>query len=216
MLTLYGYKQSGNSYKPRLVCALLDIDYQWVEVNTVAGENKDSDFLLINPLGQVPVLKIDASDSNSVESSRSDFRGIYASTLLLESNAIMCYLATDSWLIPSDPIRYAQMWQWLLYEQNEVRANIAPIRVIKKRQNMIASRLEEYQQKFIKAQEVLSHLDQQLAHQPFILGEDISLSDIGLYAYSHVADEGGIELSAYPNLKSWFKRIESLDNYAVL
>lgn len=207
MLTIYGYKLSGNCYKAKLVCALLHRDYKWVEIDIITGDNKQSDFLAINPLGQVPVLQIDKSDSTNSDK---------PATILLESNAIIRYLANDSWLIPDDPFRYAQMWQWLLYEQTEVRANMGPIRFIKKYQNMPASRKDEYEQKFAKAQTALSYLDKQLSNHHFILGDEVSLADIALYAYSHIAGEGGIDMSTYAHLQQWFKRIENLDHYVPL
>ena len=211
MLTLYGNKLSGNSYKTVLVCALLGIEHEWIEVDILAGETRQSDFLKINPLGQVPVLKIDneLTDYNYHSASETP-------TILLESNAIIRYLADDSWLIPTDPIAYAQMWQWLIYEQTEVRFNLASIRFIKKFQNMIASRMDEYQQKFAQSQQVLSHLEAQFAERDFILGKQASLADIALYAYSHKADEGGIEIANYPHLIAWFKRIENLPNFIAL
>ncbi|WP_227428932.1 glutathione S-transferase family protein [Psychrobacter sp. I-STPA6b] len=208
MLTLYGNKLSGNSYKTQLVCALLCIEHEWIEVDILAGETRQSDFLKINPLGQVPVLKIDNELTNDTHNNPSE-----TSTILLESNAIIRYLAHDSWLIPTDPIAYAQMWQWLIYEQTEVRFNLASIRFIKKFQNMIASRMDEYQQKFAQSQQVLSHLEAQFSERDFILGKQASLADIALYAYSHKADEGGIEITNYPHLITWFKRIENLPNF---
>lgn len=90
-------------------------------------------------------------------------------TILLESNAIIRYLAEGSALIPSSTLDYARMWQWLLYEQGEVRPNIASVRFIKKFQNMIPSRLEEYQQKFDKSNDVLSYLNQQLEDKAYML-----------------------------------------------
>lgn len=211
MLTLYGYKLSGNSYKAKLTCELLALDYKWAEIDIIKGDNKQPDFLAINPLGQVPVLDIKNSSTTNVTSTSAN-----QSTILLESNAIIRYLAEDSWLIPADPVHYAQMWQWLLYEQNEIRANVGPIRFIKTHPDTTADRQQEYQQKFTKAQNALSYLDKQLSNRQFILGDKISLADISLYAYSHVADKGGIDMSVYPHLKDWFKRIESLENYVPL
>ncbi len=217
MLTLYGYKRSGNSYKAKLTCELLALDYKWVEIDIIADDNKQDDFLAINPLGQVPVLQIEKLQINTNNNtSSSDSNSTDQSTTLLESNAIIRYLANDSWLIPADPIPYAQMWQWLLYEQNEIRANIGPIRFIKTHPDTTAHRQEEYQRKFSKAQDALSYLDKQFSNRQFILGDNVSLADISLYAYSHVADKGGIDMSAYPHLKDWFKRIESLEYYVPL
>lgn len=152
MYTLYGNKISGNSYKVRLTCELLNIEYQWIEIDILTQENRQVEFLHINPLGQVPVLQIepDYLPANSEP------------ILILESNAIIRYLADGSTLVPNSAIEYAKMWQWLLYEQGEVRPNIASVRFIKKFQNMAPSRLEEYQQKFAKSKDILSYLNQQL------------------------------------------------------
>lgn len=203
MNTLYGNKFSGNSYKARLTCELLNIKYQWIEINILTQENRQPEFLRINPLGQVPVLQIEPDNlpTNSEPA------------LLLESNAIIRYLAEGSALIPNSAIEYAKMWQWLLYEQGEVRPNLASVRFIKKFQNMIPSRLEEYQQKFIKSKDILSYLDSQLQCKAYILGDSVSLADISLYAYTHNAEEGGLDLSSYKNLRTWFERIESLPNF---
>lgn len=157
MYTLYNNKISGNSYKARLTCELLNIEYQWIEIDILTQENRQSEFLKINSLGQVPVLMIKPKDSSAEP------------TILLESNAIIRYLAEGSALIPSSTLDYARMWQWLLYEQGEVRPNIASVRFIKKFQNMIPSRLEEYQQKFDKSNDVLSYLNQQLEDKAYML-----------------------------------------------
>lgn len=204
MYTLYSNKISGNSYKARLTCELLNIEYQWIEIDILTQENRQSEFLKINSLGQVPVLMIKPKDSSAEP------------TILLESNAIIRYLAEGSALIPSSTLDYAKMWQWLLYEQGEVRPNIASVRFIKKFQNMIPSRLEEYQQKFDKSNDVLSYLNQQLEDKAYILGGNVSLADISLYAYTHNAEEGGLDLSPYQDLLNWFKRIESLPNFVRL
>ncbi|SLJ84371.1 glutathione S-transferase family protein [Psychrobacter sp. DAB_AL43B] len=206
MYTLYGNKVSGNSYKARLTCELLNIEYQWIEIDILTQENRQAGFLQINPLGQVPVLLI--TPDNLAANSEP--------TLILESNAIIRYLAEGSALIPNSAIDYARMWQWLLYEQGEVRPNIASVRFIRKFQNMIPSRLEEYQQKFDKSNDVLSYLNQQLEGKAYILGDNVSLADISLYAYTHNAEEGGLDLSPYQDLLNWFKRIESLPNFVRL
>lgn len=204
MYTLYGNKISGNSYKIRLTCELLNIEYQWIEIDILTQENRQAEFLKINSLGQVPILMIKPNDSSAEP------------TILLESNAIIRYLSEGSAFIPSATIEYARMWQWLLYEQGEVRPNIASVRFIKKFQNMTPSRLEEYQQKFDKSKDILGYLNEQLQDKDYILGDNVSLADISLYAYTHNAEEGGLDLSPYQNLISWFKRIESLPKFVRL
>lgn len=81
---------------------------------------------------------------------------------------------------------------------------------------MIPSRLEEYQLKFAKSKDILSYLNQQLEGKAYMLGDNVSLADISLYAYTHNVEEGGLDLSPYQNLRSWFKRIESLPNFVKL
>ena len=201
MLTLYGCEISGNSYKTKLTCELLDIDYNWIEIDLFASEHKQPEFLEINPLGQLPTLVI-STDNEHCEPS-----------ILLESNAIMCYLARDSYLIPTDPIDHAKMLQWLFFEQAEIKTNIGAVRYIKRFQNMLSSRLAEYEQKFARSQYILSYLDQHLADNRFLIGDTVCLADISVYVYTQLAEEGGLELANYPNLQVWFERVEGLEGF---
>lgn len=208
MYKVYGNKYSGNSYKIKLLCSLLDIDYEWHEIDIFQQQNCSTDFLKLNPLGQVPILVIEQDlDTDKFDENNK---------ILSESNAILYYLAQQSFLIPKDDFQQAKMWQWLLYEQAEVRNNLASIRFIKKFQNMIPGRLEEYNQKFIKSQNILSFLDVTLADKAFILGNQLSIADISLYAYTHAIEDGGIALSNYPHLQNWIKRIKAVKGYVAI
>ncbi|MEZ9539381.1 glutathione S-transferase family protein [Shewanella sp. 10N.286.51.B8] len=190
-MTVYGDKKSGNCYKIKLTLALLNIDYQWQDVDIMAGGSQTKAFLAKNPNGKLPVIELD------------DGR------VLAESNAIIGYLAAGSRLIPDDKFNNALMYQWLFFEQYSHEPCIAVARFIKLYQGMPVERQAEFDNLQIQGGKVLKLIDNQLAGQAFMLGELFSLADIALYAYTHVAHEGGFDLSVYPNFQQWLANVES-------
>lgn len=195
MFTLYGDMLSGNCYKIKLLSALLDLPHQFVFVDLMAKQTQTPEFLAKNPNGMVPIIELD------------DGR------VLSESNAILNFLATDSELIPRDPFAHAQMLQWMFFEQYSHEPYIAVARFISKYLNMPAERKAEYESKHSGGYRALGIMEQQLSQQAFFVGEQASLADIALYAYTHVAHEGGFDLSTYPAVQAWLKRVESLPRY---
>ncbi|MDO6680495.1 glutathione S-transferase family protein [Shewanella sp. 4_MG-2023] len=184
-------KKSGNYYKIKLTLALLNIDYQWQDVDIMAGGSQTKAFLAKNPNGKLPIIELD------------DGR------VLAESNAIIGYLAAGSRLIPDDKFNNALMYQWLFFEQYSHEPCIAVARFIKLYQGMPVERQAEFDNLQIQGGKVLKLIDNQLAGQAFMLGELFSLADIALYAYTHVAHEGGFDLSVYPNFQQWLANVES-------
>ncbi len=191
MITVYGDEKSGNCYKIKLTLALLNIDYQWQDVDIMAGGCQTKAFLAKNPNGKLPIIELD------------DGR------VLAESNAIIGYLAAGSGLIPVDEFNKALMYQWLFFEQYSHEPCIAVARFIKLYQGMPVERQAEFDHLQIQGRKVLKLLDNQLAGQAFMLGELFSLADIALYAYTHVAHEGGFDLAVYPNIQQWLANVES-------
>lgn len=191
MITVYGDEKSGNCYKIKLTLALLKIDYQWFDIDIMAGGTQTKAFLAKNPNGKLPIIELD------------DGR------VLAESNAIIGYLAAGSRLIPDDKFNNALMYQWLFFEQYSHEPCIAVARFIKLYQGMPLERQAEFDNLQIQGGKVLKLIDNQLAGQAFMLGELFSLADIALYAYTHVAHEGGFDLSVYPNLQQWLANVES-------
>ncbi|WP_076537317.1 glutathione S-transferase family protein [Shewanella sp. UCD-KL21] len=190
-MTVYGDEKSGNCYKIKLTLALLNIDYQWQDVDIMAGGCQTKAFLAKNPNGKLPIIELD------------DGR------VLAESNAIIGYLAAGSGLIPVDEFNKALMYQWLFFEQYSHEPCIAVARFIKLYQGMPVERQAEFDHLQIQGRKVLKLLDNQLAGQAFMLGELFSLADIALYAYTHVAHEGGFDLAVYPNIQQWLANVES-------
>lgn len=194
-MKVYGDRRSGNCYKIQLTCALLGTDYEWVAVDILAGQTRTPEFLALNSNGKIPVLQLD------------DGR------CLSESNAIINYLAAGSALLPVDTFAQAQVQQWQFFEQYSHEPYIAVARYIAKYLGLPAEREAEYHAKQAGGHRALKVMEQQLAQTDFLAGNAVSTADISLYAYTCVAHEGGFDLSAYPAITAWLKRIAALPGY---
>lgn len=190
-MKVYGDKKSGNCYKIQLVCALLDIEYDWVDMDILQNDCQTDEFKTLNPNAKIPLLVLD------------DGR------MLSESNAIINYLASDSELVPSDKYNMAQMQQWQFFEQYSHEPYIAVARFINKYLGLPAERMQEYKDKQAGGCKALDVMEKALKNSEYLVGNSISCADISLYAYTHVADEGGFDLSPYPFVQAWINRIKS-------
>lgn len=198
MAKIYGDRKSGNCYKLELLCELIKLDYQWQDVDILAGESQKPEFLAKNPNGKIP-LYVDEDG-----------------WCLSESNAILNYLARGSDFLPQDAKSLAKVQQWQFFEQYSHEPYIAVARYINLYLGLPDERREEYLSKHQGGYKALSVMEQQLAKTPFLVGQHCTVADISLYAYSHVAEQGGFDLSNYPNITTWFKRIESLEGYVAM
>lgn len=194
-MKLYGDIQSGNCYKIKLLMSLLSLEHEWIHVNILEGDTQDQAFLKKNPNAKIPVLELD------------DGR------CLSESNAILNYLASGSALLPNDPYGQAKVQQWQFFEQYSHEPYIAVARFIAKYLGLPAERKAEYESKQTGGHKALQVMETQLVQTAFLAGESLTTADISLYGYTHVAHEGGFDLTAYPAITAWLKRIESLENY---
>jgi glutathione S-transferase len=187
---LYDYLPSGNGYKVRLVLHRLGLPYELVELDIKHGATRTPEFLAKNPNGRIPLLEIPG-------------RGFLA-----ESHAILWYLAEGSALIPEDPLDRARMWQWMCFEQYSLEPNIGTARFwiasLAKTEAELGEKLEEKRR---NGHAALAVLEKGLEGRSFLVGERYSLADIALYAYTHVAPEGGFALDAYPAIRAWCARI---------
>lgn len=196
MHTLYSMPDSGNSYKVRLTFAHVDIPYRHVEVDTRNGDTRSPEFLAKNPNGKAPLLEL------------ADGR------FLAESNAIMLYLAEGSPLIPADRYERALMLQWLFFEQYSHEPSIAVRRSLLRYPHMQTTatpeRLEETREGGEKA---LGVMQTQLTQTDFLVGDEPTVADLSLYAYSHTAEDGGFDLSAFPAVQAWLTRVAALPGH---
>lgn len=194
-MKIYGDIHSGNCYKIKLLANLLDIDHQWIPVDTLKGETKSAEFLQKNPNGQIPVLELD------------DGR------LLAESNAILNYLAADSELLPDDRYLHARVLQWQFFEQYSHEPYIAVARYIARYLGLPDDRRAQYESLQAGGHKALGVMQQQLQKSLYLVGDQLSIADISLYGYTHVAHEGGFDLSGYPEIGEWIERIRSHPRY---
>ncbi len=188
-ITVFGDSISGNCLKVKFVADLLGMPHDWVEVSVLKQETRTPDFLAMNPAGQVPVVRL---ADNSI---------------LSQSNAIMLYLAEGSSLIPADAYDRALMHQWLCWEQYSHEPAIAVLRFqrlyLQKPDSEIAPALIE------KSEKALALMESHLGARDYFVGSGLSLADIALVAYTRFAGDAKLDLSSWPRVKAWVRRIES-------
>lgn len=190
MYRLYDYLPSGNGYKVRLVLQQLGLPYELVEIDIKEGESRTPEFLAKNPNGRIPLLEIPGSG------------------FLSESHAIIWFLAAGSRLVPRQPFEQARMWQWMCFEQYNLEPNIGTARFwlasLHKTEAELGEKLSEKRR---LGRAALDVLEQGLDGRDFLVANSYSLADIALYAYTHVAPEGGFDLSGYPRIRAWCDRV---------
>lgn len=190
-MKVYGDSQSGNCYKVQLTCALLNIEYQYQPINILNGDNKTPSFLSKSENGKIPLLELD------------DGR------CLVESNAIINYLANGSNLLPADPFSLAKVQQWQFFEQYSHEPYIAVARFIEKYLGLPNNKRDEYLSKQEGGYKALKVMNQQLERSRYLVGEQLTTADIALFAYTHVAHEGGFNLSNFPAINTWISRVQA-------
>ena len=196
MMTLYDYMPSGNGYKVRLVLAQLGLPYTLVERDILKGETRTPEFLEKNPNGRIPALQLDDGSH------------------LFESNAIVWYLAEGSTLAPADRRARAETLQWMFFEQYSHEPFIATVRFWKHMLPKLSPLQEmELPGRMEKGYAALAVMERHLTRHPFFVDGRYGLADIALYAYTHVADEGGFDLARYPHIKDWMARVAAQPNH---
>ncbi len=198
MYKVFGDMLSGNCYKVKLLMQFLDIKHEWISVDILVSETHTEEFKRMNPNARIPVIQFDG--------------GQY----LWESNAILNYLAVDTPWLPEGNYARAKVLQWQFFEQYSHEPYIATARYINKYLGLPKEREAEYHAKQPGGHRALTVMENHLAENQFFLGAQVTIADISLYAYTHVADEGGFDLSAYTNIQRWFKDFEALPGYITM
>ena len=189
MLRLYDNHLSGNGYKPRLLLAHLGQTYERIEVDILQGETRTPEFLLRNRNGRIPVLELE------------DGRCI------AESNAILFYLAEGSSFLSSDRLHRAFTLQWMFFEQYSHEPFIAVARHWIQHVEMTEAQRAQLPARQEGGRAALAVMEGHLGESEWFGGNSMSIADIALFAYTHVADEGGFELTDYPAVCDWVDRV---------
>jgi glutathione S-transferase len=196
MTILYDNLSSGNAYKVRLILHKLGLPYTRIEMDIDTGATRTTDFLKLNPDGRVPLLVLDDG------------------TTLPESNAILAFLAKGTDLLPEGAIDFAQTLRWLFWEQYSHEPNIATVRYwITHKVEMTPYRKLAIDDKRARGVAALGVMETHLATHDFFVAESFTITDIALYAYTHVAEEGGFDLGPYPALRGWLARVAAQDRH---
>ena len=198
MFTVYGDMLSGNCYKIKLLLRFLALSHRWHHIDILAGQTHTAEFRVLNPNARIPVLEISEG------------------TYLWESNAILNYLADGTRFLPNDRFGRSKVLQWQFFEQYSHEPYIAVARYINKYLGMPAERQAEYEEKKPGGYQALDVMEETLTAQNFIVGKQATIADISLYAYTHVAHEGGFELGRFPAINAWFARIEAIPGYVTM
>ncbi|MEM1308413.1 MAG: glutathione S-transferase family protein [Cyanobacteria bacterium P01_H01_bin.153] len=195
MCKVFGDMLSGNCYKIKLLMQFLSIEHEWIHVDILASETHTEAFKRMNPNARIPVVEL------------TDGRYLW------ESNAVLNYFAEGTEFLPQEKYERAKVLQWQFFEQYSHEPYIATARYINKYLGLPKEREAEYKAKQIGGHKALSVMEKHLTENKFFLGDNVSIADISLYAYTHAADEGGFDLSGYMNIQRWFRDFESIPNY---
>jgi glutathione S-transferase len=194
-ITFYDFPASGNSYKVKLLLSLLDRTVRVIKMDGFAGETRNDEFKKKNVDQRLPMLEF--ADG----------------TTLPESNAILFALARDTDLCPFHRNEQNDILRWMFFEQNRIEATVAVVRfsmLHKKKKDQIKDFDDELRRRGIEAMQVM---EDHLASHDYFAGDHFTIADIALYAYTHVADEAEIQLSNFPNILKWIKRVEERERF---
>jgi glutathione S-transferase len=190
-MRLYDFLSSGNGYKVRLLLSQLAIPFERVEMNILERATRTPEFLAKNPNGRIPVLELEDG------------------TFLAESNAILFYLADGTSFLPSDRLERSRVLQWMFFEQYSHEPYVAVARAWLHLFGMNEERHRQLPEKRRLGYDALGVMEGHLAARAFFVGERYSIADIALFAYTHVADEGGFDLGRFPAVRAWLDRVRA-------
>lgn len=201
-LTLHEDPRSGNCYKIKLTAALLGLPLATRAYDIIKGETRTPEFLAqVNANGRIPVLQIGAGAE---------------ARFLPESNAACWYLAQPSALVPQERFAQADMLRWMFFEQYNHEPNVATLRFWRRfvgEANLTEQQRGQITAKHIAGCAALDLMNRHLADHAFFCGAALSLADIALFAYTHVAEEGGFGLGDYPHILAWIARVQATPGF---
>ena len=191
MITLYGYSPSGNCHKLRMLLGHLGRDCRWIETDSAHGATRTPGYLAKNPNGKVPMLELD------------DGR------VMVESNAILSWLADGTPYFGGDAWQRAQTLSWMFFEQYSHEPYVAVARFVCGWTPLDSPRRAELPKLRERGHQALAVMERHLATDEWFSSTGYGIADIALFGYTHCADEGGIALDAYPAVRAWLARVRA-------
>jgi glutathione S-transferase len=199
MITLYQQHDSGNCYKVRLVLTYLDRPFRTVAVSSFDGSTRRPEFLAKNPIGKVPTVQL------------GDGR------FLAESNAILLYFGEGTTLLPEDAYDRAKVYEWMFFEQYSHEPAIAVRRALNVYPERRAEVTPELMEHLLETgNRALAVMERRLGDADWLAGHAFSLADISLYAYTHMAADGGYELGRFPGISRWLMRVAAMPRHLAI
>ena len=195
MHTLYGNSTSGNCWKQAVMLHARGLPFRWIEIDILKGESRTPEFLKLNPNGRVPLLVF--PDGRT----------------LAESNAMLLHLGEGSAWIPIDPYLRAKVYEWLFFEQYSHEPYVATVRFWVKYAGKAQEKAQEIVERTARGHAALGVMEKALSATPFLAGVQPTLADLALYAYTHVAPQGGFSLEPYPAIRRWLERVPTLPGF---
>jgi glutathione S-transferase len=195
---LYDFPLSANCYKVRLLLTQLEVPFERINVNLLQQETRLPEFLEKNPTGKVPVLEI------------------LPEVFLSESGAILTYLAEGTPYFPGDRLMRTRVLQWLFFEQYSLSANLSRPRFyisVLKQPDKVTHLIDYWRELGYQA---LDTMEEHLTNHSFFVNDCYTIADIALYAYTHIASEGGYNMSKYSAIQSWCERVKVQPNYLAI
>jgi len=190
MTTVYGYSPSGNCLKVRQILELTGTPFRWVETDSNAGATRTPEYLALNPNGKVPMVVL--ADG----------------AVITESNAILCHFAEGTRYLPPAGLARTRVLEWLFFEQYSHEPNIATVRHwLAHGGEVTPLRAQLIELKRPAGYVAQGVMESHLATRDFFVGSRPTIADIALYAYTHVAEEGGFALDPYPAVRAWLARV---------
>ena len=195
MISVYGMSTSGNCHKVRLLLEQTGRPYRWIETDSANGATRTPEYLAKNPNGRVPMLELE------------DGR------LLVESNAILCYLAEGTDYLPAEPWQRAQALSWMFFEQYSHEPYVAVARFIRGWTPLDSPRRADLPRLVERGEQALAVMEKHLAHAKWFSGAEYGIADIALFAYTDRAEDGGFDLAKFPLVSAWLARVRATPGF---
>jgi len=192
MITVYGSSVSGNCWKVAQILRLTGRACRWVEVDSNKGETRTAEFLAINPVGKIPAARLDDG------------------SVLIESDAMLAHFAEGTRWLPPPGLPRTRVFEWLFFEQYSHEPSIAVARNIISHLRTADQHRERLEQCRVGGERALGVMEQRLAKHDFLTDAGPTIADLALFAYTHVADEGGFDLARWPGVSAWLRRVADI------